>query len=216
MGNSTGVYSDRWEAGQECLALIKQLGLKNPLVLAVPRGGVVTALPIAQDLKADLDVIVVRKLGAPSNPELAIGAVGSGGEPILNHQVLEALRVPREYLHKEIELQRTESLRREELYRTGKQKDSTNRDVVVVDDGIATGVTVEAAASLIRRNRPGRLVLAVPVAPRQSVERLKQSYDEVICPLIPEEFVAVGQWYESFRQVTDSQVKEALAQASRD
>ena len=179
------------------------------MILGLPRGGVVVAAQIAAVLEAPLDVLIVRKLGAPAQPELAIGAVTDGGNPqrILNDRVIRALGVDRAYLDHEIERQFAEVRRRETLYRGGRPAARLDgRCVIVVDDGIATGATVRAGILALRQAPAARLVLAVPVAPPETVATLQGEVHELVCLHTPAGFTAVGSFYTDFSQVTDEQV----------
>jgi putative phosphoribosyl transferase len=205
-------YATREQAGEELGAVLRERDLHDPVVLGVPRGGVAVAAPVARILGATLDVIVVRKIGAPNNPELGIGAVGAWGEPWLDDRIVAMLRVTEPFLMKEIARQREEALRRVAEYRDPDAPLAVaGSDVIVVDDGIATGGTVTAAANLLRAQEPRRLILAVPVAPVEAVERLRAVYDDVCVVHLPTPYHAVGQWYRDFHQVSDAEVRTLLA-----
>jgi predicted phosphoribosyltransferase len=181
------------------------------VVLGVPRGGVLVAAPVAGALDGELDVAVVRKVGAPGNPELGLGAVGATGPPVLDERLVAALGVPREFVEREVAAQRDEARRRVAAYRgDATPRRVEGRDAVVCDDGIATGGTVTAAAALLRARRPRRLVLAVPVAPVEGLARVREAFDESVCLYTPEPYFAVGQWFVDFHQVSDAEVRQAL------
>ncbi len=183
------------------------------VVLGLPRGGVVVAAEIAAGLRAPLDVLVVRKLRAPQQPELAIGAVADGEHPqrILNDRVIATLGVEDEYLQHETAIQLDELRRRQSLYRRGRPASPlTGRTLVVADDGIATGATVRAGIKALRGRAPASIVLAVPVGPPESLRSLSEDVDELICLERPSVFTAVGEFYEDFRQTTDEEVIAAL------
>lgn len=188
------------------------------MVLGLPRGGVPVAYEVAVALAAPLDVLVVRKLRAPDQPELGLGAVTDGDHPeaILNDEVLAALRVPEAYLRREIAAQLGEVRRRQTRLRSGRPAVPLGgRAVILVDDGVATGGTVRAAVRGIRRAGPQTVVVAVPVAPADAVRQLRAVADVVVCLLVPEDFVAVGQFYDDFREVTDDEVAALLERAAR-
>ncbi len=206
------MFTNREEAGRQLGARLGHLKTDpdvRVVVLGLPRGGVVVAAQIATALAAPLDVLVVRKLGAPLQPELAIGAVTDGERPqrILNTRVIASLGVDPEYLEREAARQLKEVKRRQSLYRGNRPSVSlSGRTVVVVDDGIATGATVRAGIQALRHAAVARLVLAVPVAPQATVEVLGDEVDELICLETPLVFPAVGSFYVDFRQTTDAQV----------
>lgn len=209
-------FKNRKDAGRRLAARLMPLKAENPVVLALPRGGVPVGYEVAIALEAPLDVIVVRKLGAPDQPELGIGAVVDGDHPqsVLNEEVMRMLRVSQDYLSREVKLELAEIRRRQELYRGGRPPVSVaGRTVIVVDDGIATGGSMRAALRGVRRNNPKRLVLAVPVAAPDSIESLRPEVDQVVCLGTPLLFGAVGQFYEDFRQTTDEEVVRLLDRA---
>ncbi len=183
------------------------------MVFGLPRGGVVVAAEVAEALRSPLDVLVVRKLGAPHQPELAIGAVTDGDQPqrILNGELIRRLSVDQAYLDSEIAAQLDEVRRRQWLFRRGRPAlPIRGRTVVVVDDGIATGATVRAGIICLRRSEPRHLILAVPVAPPETVESLRGEVDELICLHTPASFKAVGAFYVDFRQTSDEEVVALL------
>lgn len=207
------MFKSRRDAGQRLAARLLSYKDEHPVVLALPRGGVPVAYEVARALQAPLDVIVVRKLGAPGQPELGIGAVVDGDHPrsVLNEDVVRALAVSDDYLQHEVALELREIRRRQELYRRGRQPEAVEgRTAIVVDDGIATGGSMRAALRGVRRARPNRLVLAVPVAPVETIESLQAEADEVVCLSMPPFFHAVGQFYGDFRQTSDEEVIELL------
>ncbi|MHC4428181.1 MAG: phosphoribosyltransferase [Planctomycetota bacterium] len=212
------MFADRRDAGRRLAVCLSHLEGRDLVVLGLPRGGVVVAAEIARHLEAPLDVLVVRKLGAPAQPELAIGAVTDGEHPRVfrNEDVLRSLGVSGEYLEYEIERQVVEVDRLQGLYRDGRPAERlADRTVVVVDDGIATGATVRAGIQALRSGPVGEIVLAVPVAPREVQSALRREADEFVCPLTPFVFRAVGSFYEDFRQVTDGEVITLLAESAQ-
>ncbi len=205
------LFRDRIEAGT---VLAKSLGAyrgRGTLVLGIPRGGVVVAAEIARLLEAELDVVVARKLGAPGQPELAIGAVTADGGRFLNDDMLHALQISPSYLDAVTRVQMTEAQHRETWLRNLRPAAPiAGRTVILVDDGLATGATMHAAARALRQRGPARLVAAVPVGTPDACEALRSDVDEVVCPLQPESFGAVGLYYEHFEPVEDEQVRELL------
>jgi predicted phosphoribosyltransferase len=210
-------FRDRREAGErlaEALADLK--GRPDLLVLGIPRGGVVVAAAVAHALKAPLDVIITRKIGAPENSELAIGAVASGGARVLDARLIRMLGVPRAYVEAEIARQEAEIARRERAFRGDRPPLAVaGRSVIVVDDGIATGATTLATLRALRQKNPAALILAVPVASRQALKRLRREADRVVCLFSPEVFWAVGLYYADFEQTTDEEVVSLLRAAER-
>ena len=189
-------------------------GEPSLLVLALPRGGVPVGFELAQALEAPLDVFVVRKLGAPGQEELAVGAVARGVQ-VLNDGVVEALGLDAAVIERAAAAEQRELTRRERLYRGDRRPvDVEGRTVILVDDGLATGATMRAGALALRAKRPRRLVLAVPVAAAQTCELLRADADELVCASTPEPFVAVGAWYDDFSQTTDDEVRALLARSS--
>lgn len=205
-------YADRTDAGQRLAALLSGRKWRDPIVLALPRGGVPVAAPIATALGASLDVIVVRKLGAPRQPELAIGAIAEHGVRVLDPTMLDRLRLDEDDVAAIEADERLELQRRIHHYRGGRDLPSlTGRSVIVVDDGLATGATAVAACRVVRAAGAGELVLAVPVGSAPGVEHLRAEADEVVCPAVPHAFRAVGEWYERFGQTSDDEVLAVLA-----
>lgn len=207
-------FKDRKEAGQ-ILAhkLINYLG-QNVIVLGLTRGGVPVAFEVAKALKAPLDVYVVRKLGVPGHEELAMGAIASGDVRVLNKPVIEDLGITEEAIEAETRKEREELKRRELLYRGDRPPlEVSDRTVVLVDDGIATGSTIKAGIAALKKQKAGRIIVAVPVAPISSIEELKKEVDEVICVSTPEFFYAISLWYDEFPQTSDEQVRELLKKA---
>jgi len=206
------LFNDRRDAGKSLARRLVSLDIEDPVVLGIPRGGVVVAHEVARTLHAPLDVIIPRKVGAPQNPELAIGAVAQDGTFVADEALVRSLGVSDDYLRAEIERQRAEIERRLSLYRRGRQAVAVSgRTALVVDDGIATGATVMASLRGIRSQNPARVVLAVPVAPPDTLERLADEADDIVCLASPEPFYAVGQFYRHFEQTTDDQVIALVA-----
>jgi putative phosphoribosyl transferase len=211
------IYQDRTEAGQVLAQyVLAQVLDLNPLVLALPRGGVPVAFEVARALHADLDVFLVRKLGLPGHEELAFGAIASGGVRVLNRELIEELHVPEDLISRVTALEEEELKRREHLYRQNRPPLAVrDRTVVLVDDGLATGASMMAGVRALRPHNPRRIVVAVPVAAPETYEQFRREADEIICPATPEPFVAVGGWYDDFSQVTDNEVRKLLEQAAR-
>ncbi len=210
-------FRDRMDAGRQLArALAGYTGRPDVLVLGLPRGGVPVAYEVARALGAELDVFLVRKLGLVGHEELAMGAIASGGIRVLNEQVTDALRVSDEVIDAVEERERRELERREREYRGDRPfPDVTGRTVILVDDGLATGATMRAAARAIEARDPARLVVAAPVAAPETCEALREQVDEVVCVLTPEGFHAVGLWYDDFRPTSDEEVRACLDRGER-
>jgi putative phosphoribosyl transferase len=208
-------FRDRAEAGRMLARELERYrGEPGLIVLALPRGGVPVGFELAQALGAPLDVFVVRKLGAPGQEELAVGAIARGVQ-VLNERVVEQFRLDEEAIARAAAVEQEELIRRERLYRGDRAPvDVEGRTVILVDDGLATGATMRAGALALRAQHPRRLVLAVPVAAAQTCEELRADADEVLCAMTPEPFVAVGAWYDDFSQTTDDEVRELLERAA--
>ncbi len=209
---------DRRAAGQMLAdALQNYAGRDALIVLALPRGGVPVAAEVARALKAPLDVMLVRKLGLPGHPELAMGAIASGGARVMNDEVVRRAMVSADALDAVVAEESRELERRERVYRGERPwPDLQGRCVILVDDGLATGATMRAAVEAVKRQRPACVVVAVPVAPPETVHELESLVDEVVCPLQPESFMAIGQWYRDFRQVSDAEVLALLDELSQE
>lgn len=212
--NTPPRFLDRREAGQ---LLARQLtsygGRDDVVVLALPRGGVPVAFEVARELRAPLDVFLVRKLGVPWQPELAMGAIAGRGTEVLNGDVVTAYNIPPHVIHAVAEREGHELRRRLSLYRGERPfPDLRGRTVILVDDGLATGSSMKAAVSALRREHPRSVVVAVPVGGADTCEAIRLAVDEVVCLRMPPDLSAVGQWYEDFSQTTDDEVRDLLAQ----
>ncbi len=206
------MWRDRREAGRYLAEALKEFKNKDVLVLAIPRGGVVVGDEVATALNAALDVVVPRKIGAPFNPELAIGAIAADGSKVLDQNLIQRLDVSEEYLKKEIERQTEEIKRRISEYRGDRPPlEIEEKTVILVDDGVATGATTLAAIKYLRNKKPAQIILAIPVGPPDTVEKLKKEVDRLICLSIPSLFYAVGQFYEQFEQTTDQEVVDIIS-----
>ncbi len=210
------IFRDRADAGRVLARELRQYaGRTDVLVLGLPRGGVPVAFEVARELGAPLDVFVVRKLGAPGQEELAMGAIASGGVRVLNSEVVHLLGISANEIETITQREEQELERRERLYRGERPAiDPRGRTVILIDDGLATGSTMRAAAKALRRLGPEKIVVAVPVASRSTCEELGAEVDEVVCAATPEPFYAVGQWYASFAQTTDEEVRDLLERAA--
>ncbi len=208
-------FLDRRDAGRHLADRLTAYAHRDDVtVLALPRGGVPVAAEIAQALEAPLDILVVRKLGLPGQPEYAMGAIASGDVRVLNTQVLQQLAISYSAIDLVTRAETRELHRREKLYRGDRPMPPVEgRQVILVDDGMATGASMRAGVQALRELRPARIVVAVPVSSAETCQLITQDADEVICALTPERFRSVGQWYERFEQTTDEEVRRLLATA---
>jgi predicted phosphoribosyltransferase len=182
--------------------------------LALPRGGVPVGYEVAKALNAPLDVFVVRKLGVPGHEELAMGAIASGGVRLLNQDLVQRLRIPRDAIESIAAREQRELERRDREYRNGRPPvDVSGRTVILVDDGLATGSSMRAAVEALRTKQPAQIIVAVPVASAVTCAEFESEVDEVVCGVTPEQFAAVGQWYKDFSPTTDEEVRELLHRA---
>ena len=208
------MFEDREEAGDRLADVVAEVGPERPLILGLPRGGVPVADRVARKLGAPMDVMVVRKIPVPGSPETAIGATTAEGPPLFDQRTLRMLGVSTEDLATAVETAQAEARRRVEVYR-GKEPapEVGGRDVVVVDDGLATGMSAKAVLSALREQAPAALMLAVPVGAPEAVSALAEVCDRVICPRTPVDFRAVSLWYRKFPQVSDDEVRQLLRSA---
>lgn len=208
-------FVDRENAGRVLAQkLLKYKEIPDLLIIGLPRGGVVVAFEVARALQAQLDVFIVRKLGAPYQPELAMGAIAEGGMLLLNDAVVNYLSISKEFIEQTAKEEMVELERRQKLYRGDRAMTKiADRTVIVVDDGLATGATMKVAVRALKRKEPSKLVVAVPVGAVSTCAELKEEADETVCLMTPEPFSAVGSWFENFEQTTDQQVRELLQKA---
>jgi putative phosphoribosyl transferase len=208
---------NRTEAGQ---LLAKKLtayaNRSDVLVLGLPRGGVPVAFEIATAINAPLDICIVRKLGVPGHEELAMGAIAMGGVMVLNEEVVRGAKIAQPIIERVAAREKRELARRDRLYRGDRPfPELHGRTVILVDDGIATGSTLQAAIAIVERQQPKSIVVAVPVAPQSTCDELKGQVDEVVCLMMPEPLRAIGLWYDDFLPTTDAEVQDLLARAER-
>jgi putative phosphoribosyl transferase len=214
---SGGSFRDREEAGRRLASFLSRYREESPIVLALPRGGVPVGYEIARALGAPLDIFIARKLGAPNRPEFGIGAVAQGGARVLNEQALRALDIPEEYIEQAAKEETAEIERRLRLLRGDRpEPEVREQTAILVDDGLATGVTARAAVEALRRQAPGRLILAAPVCAAQAAEMLRPEVDDLVCLETPSNLMAIGLWYQDFYQVPDEEVIELLERARRE
>lgn len=210
------MFSDRRDAGMQLAARLINLRGRQPVVLGLPRGGVAVGFEVARQLGAPLDLVLVRKIGAPMQPELALGAVAEGAAPetFIDGRMVEMMSIPPGYIGEETARQLAELDRRRQVYRAGRPPAAvTGRTAIVVDDGIATGATMRVALRAVRDREPAYLVLAVPVAAAETLASLADEADETVCVAAPTGLGAIGFYYRDFHQMTDQEVTDLLAQA---
>jgi len=207
-------FEDRRDAGRQLAGKLSGFMDERPVVFALPRGGVPVGYEISRSLRAPLDVFVSRKLGAPGQPEFGIGAVAAGGVRVLNQDVLRRLGIPDDYVERITARETAEVSRRLRYFRGDRpEPEVRGRTAILVDDGLATGVTARAAVEALRRRRPRRLVLAAPVCAAQTAEQFKSRVDELVCLESPSDLGAIGFWYRNFEQTSDEEVVELLERA---
>ena len=206
------MYENREEAGRRLSEFLgRYKGLADTIVLGLPRGGVVVAYEVAKVLGLPLDVICPRKIGAPGNPEYAIGAVADGGEPIFDEGAVAMIRPPASWLDHAAKMEAHESHAREKLFRQGREaRNLEGKTVILVDDGIATGLTMRAAIQKVKQERAIYIVVAVPVVPFETLEETRSLVEEVICPYTPSGFMAIGEFYNDFGQTSNDEVIQLL------
>jgi predicted phosphoribosyltransferase len=213
----TPIFRDRFDAGRRLAErLIGFVQHPDSLVLALPRGGVPVGFEVARALHVGLDIFLVRKLGLPGHEELAIGAIASGGVRVLNEDLVKELQLSRNLIDQITAREERELKRREDLYRPGRPPlPVRDRTVILVDDGLATGATMKAASRALRLQGPRRIIVAVPLAAKETCNELRTDVDEVVCAYTPAPFIAVGIWYEDFSQITDEEVHRLLELAEQ-
>ena len=212
---TSGRFANRVEAGRRLAQLLDDYaGRSDVIVLGLPRGGVPVAAEVATHLDAPLDVFLVRKLGVPGHPELAMGAIAEGGVQVLDERLIQGLAIPRSAVDEVARGEQVELDRRDRQYRGARRRpDVLGRTVIVVDDGLATGATMEAAVVALRRLGPAAVVVAAPVGAPETCQRLRQHADRVVCAEMPRDLGAVGRWYDDFTQTTDDEVRRLIGAA---
>jgi putative phosphoribosyl transferase len=204
-------FKDRHDAGKQLAQLLMPYSSPNNILIALPRGGVVVAFEIALMLHLPLDIVCPRKIGAPFNPEFAIGAITETGEAILSTEIIEELGIPSAYVQAAMEKEKKEAEWRLNNYRKKRPpRNVEGKIAILIDDGLATGATMRAAISTLKKERASKLIVAVPVAPRETAFKIKNTVDEFLCLTTPENFFAVGQFYERFDQIKDDEVIDLL------
>lgn len=208
-------FANRREAGRELARAVASLGIEDPIILALPRGGVPLGYEVARALRAPLDILLVRKIGAPGHEEYGIGALVDGASPqvVIDENMARMVGATPQYIEREVQRQLAEVERRRAAYGSGLSYSPRGRNVILVDDGIATGGTVRAALKALRKSGASRIVLAVPVAPKSALQELEKLSDDIVCLSTPEPFYAVGAHYSDFDQTSDAEVVSLLADA---
>lgn len=211
------LFQDRYDAGKKLAQkLLEYKDVNDVIILALPRGGVPVAFEVAHELRAPLDIFIVRKLGVPGHEELAMGAIASGDVLILNEGLVATLGITEGMIEAAASREAEELRRRESLYRRGRPaRNLTGKQIILVDDGLATGASMRAATTAIKKHNPKKLVVAVPVAADETCDEFRQEVDEVVCYETPEPFWAVGMWYLDFSQTQDREVQSLLDSAAR-
>ncbi len=208
------MFKDRFDAAKQLAErLMKYKGKKNTIIFGIPRGGLEIGFELSKILKLPLDVIITKKIGYPGNEEYAIGAVGPGKEYIIDEKVIESSGISQDYLNEEVERLNALIEERYKAYKRIKFPQIKNKTIIIVDDGIATGNTARLSILLLKKQKPKKIILAIPVAPKDSVKMLKKHADELICLSTPIIFFAIGQFYENFTQVSDKQVIQYLKES---
>ena len=214
--HEANIFRDREDAGLRLAERLLRYREENPVVMALPRGGVPVGAEISRALNAPLDVVVARKLGAPGQPELAIGAVAPGGVQLINERVVRWLGIPEGWIEQAAEKELAEVQRRMQRFREGRPAPEVgDRTAILVDDGIATGMTASAAIRATRAAEPRRVVLAVPICAKETAEKLSREVDELVCLKMPEDLWAIGLWYRDFHQIPDEEVIDLLEKSRR-
>src|ERR1043166_771870 len=212
------IYRDRIDAGKKLASRLSEYANRDDvLVLALPRGGVPVAYEVAKTLRAPLDIFLVRKLGVPGHEELAMGAIATGGVRVLNDDVVGYLDIPADVIDAVAEMELGELERRERAYRGNRpEPDVRGKIVILIDDGLATGSTMRAAAKALPQQDPEGIVVAVPVSASETCDEYRMGVDEIVCAQTPEPFLGVGMWYRDFSQTTDQEVREILNHAAEE
>lgn len=211
-----GMFKDREEAGRRLAKLLDRYRRKNPLILALPRGGVVVGYEVAKALDAAFDILISRKIGAPFNKEFGIGAISEGNIVVLNSKIIKELGIPKKTLENLIDAEREEIKRRIHLYRGNRPVIPVyNKTVIIVDDGLATGVTAEAAIESIAKLKPKKIIFATPVCSEQAAKTIRTYIESVVCILTPYDLSAIGNYYKTFPQVTDEEVLDIMKKRAK-